>query len=221
VSDRLYPDAALVDPSLTAGLPPAVTAYTGMDALTHAIEAYTNRFAQPFVDTFALEAIRRIGRSLRRAVEEGRDLEARHDLSLASLYGGLCLGAVNTAAVHALAYPLGGTFNVPHGIANALLLPYVMDFNRLSRPDRFAAVARALGAAAEGAGDDEASAAAVEAVRALARDVRVASRLRDVGIPEDAIDDMAAAAMKVTRLLNNNPRPVAVEDAKAIYRAAY
>jgi len=145
VSDHLYASLALVDPELTVGLPPNVTAFTGMDALTHAIEAYTNKFAQPFIDTLALEAIRLIGGHLPRAVQQGRDLAAREAMALGSLYGGLCLGAVNTAAVHALAYPLGGTFNVPHGVANSLLLPYVMRFNLPSQAAKFARIAAALG----------------------------------------------------------------------------
>jgi alcohol dehydrogenase class IV len=221
VSDHLYPDVALVDPELTFSLPAHVTAYTGMDTLTHAIEAYTNRHAQPFVDTFALEAVRLVGRYLRRAVADGADREARYHLSLASLYGGLCLGSVNTAAVHALAYPLGGTFDVPHGIANALLLPYVMRFNLSSCPSRFAAIARALGEDAMDSNDPASAGLGVSAVMRLSKDIRIATRLRDVNIPEGAIRGMAAAAMKVTRLLNNNPRDVTAADAEQIYREAY
>ncbi len=222
VSDRLYANVALVDPRLMVGLPPHITAYTGIDALTHAIEAYTNRFAQPFVDTFALEAIRLIGANLRQAVAHGDDLTARTNMALGSLYGGMCLGPVNTGAVHALAYPLGGTFGVPHGVANSLLLPYVMEFNLPGKPAEFARIAQALGqnrnmepavtAVAE---------SAVTAVIELCADIGIVSRMRELDIPEDAIDGMAEAAMKVTRLLGKNPREVTVEDARAIYRNAY
>lgn len=221
VSDYLYPTAALVDPELMAGLPPSVTAYTGIDALTHCIEAYTNRFAQAFVDTFALEGIRLAGKSLRTAVHRGADLDARSDMALASLYGGLCLGPVNTAAVHALAYPLGGTFDVPHGVANSLLLPYVMEFNLPSHLEKYHHVAVALGEKTAGLSLREAAQKSVSAVAQLSDDVGLVRRLRDLDIPQDAIPEMAENAMKVTRLLNNNPRPLKQADAEAIYRAAW
>ncbi len=121
VSPHLVPDAAFVDPLLTLSVPPAVTAATGLDALTHCIEAYANKFAHPIVDTYALQGIRLISQNLVRAVRHGSDVEARAALALGSLYGGLCLGPVNTAAVHALAYPLGGRFHIAHGLSNAML----------------------------------------------------------------------------------------------------
>jgi alcohol dehydrogenase class IV len=221
VSEKLIPDLALVDPLLSIGLPAHVTAFTGIDALTHAIEAYTNKFAQPFIDTFALEAVRLVGANLRRAVACGEDVSAREKMALASLYGGLCLGPVNTAAVHALAYPLGGTFNVPHGVANALLLPYVMEFNLMADLPKYAAIAAALGERTEGMSLRDAAESSVGAVRRLSSDIRIASRLRDLDIPESAIDGMAEGALKVTRLLGNNPRNVMLADIKSIYRAAY
>jgi alcohol dehydrogenase class IV len=221
VSPHLHAEVALVDPELTLGLPPNVTAFTGMDALTHAIEAYTNKYAHPFIDTLALEAIRLIGGNLRRAVACGDDLEARTAMALGSTYGGMCLGPVNTAAVHALAYPLGGTFSVPHGVANSLLLPYVMQFNLMSDLPKYARVAEAMGEATAGLSRREAAQKAVATVRALAADIGIVSRIRDLDIPEDAIPEMAAAAMKVTRLLNNNPRGMRREDAEQIYRNAY
>jgi alcohol dehydrogenase class IV len=221
VSDHLYPRVALVDPSLTASLPPRVTAYTGVDALTHAIEAYTNKYAHPLVDTFALEAVRLIGVNLRRAVSCGDDSAARTGMSLGSLYGGLCLGSVNTAAVHALAYPLGGMFDLPHGLANSVLLPHVMAYNLVSDLAKHARLAEALGEATGGLSQRAAAARSVEAVSQLCRDVGVTDRLRDLGIPESALADMAPAAMKVTRLLNNNPRVMTEQDALGIYQAAY
>lgn len=215
VSDFLYPETALVDPALAAGLPPRITAYTGMDALTHCIEAYTNRHSQPFVDVLALEGIRRIARGIRIAYRDGSNLEARSDLALGSLYGGLCLGPVNTAAVHALAYPLGGTYNIPHGLANTMMLPHVMAFNRPAVPEKYSRIAELLGAEETGPG------AAVDAVRQLAEDLGMNVQLRDFEIPESAIPVMAEAAMKVTRLMNNNPRPVTAEDCASIYQSAY
>jgi alcohol dehydrogenase class IV len=123
VSPYLIADAAYVDPKLTWSVPAKVTADTGMDALTHCIEAYTNKFAHPTVDIYALQGIRLIAANLEKAVKNGHDVEAREALALGSLYGGLCLGPVNTAAVHALSYPLGGEFHIPHGLSNAILLP--------------------------------------------------------------------------------------------------
>jgi len=221
VSDRLYPKAALIDPELTTSLPAHITAYTGMDALTHSIEAYTNKYSQQFVDTFALESVCLIGKNLRQAVSCGEDIEARYNMSLASLYGGMCLGPVNTAGVHALAYTLGGTFDVPHGIANSLLLPYVMEFNLTGNLEKYANIAVALGEHIEGLSGAEAAERSVKAVVQLSKDIGIISRMRDLNIPEDALDDMAAGAMKVTRLLNNNPREITINDAKQIYKNAY
>lgn len=221
VSDKLYPTVALVDPELTISLPPATTAYTGIDTLTHAIEAYTNKFSQPFVDTFALESIHLVGKYLRRAVNCGKDLEARYNMALASLYGGMCLGSVNTAGVHALAYPLGGTFDIPHGVANSLLLPYVMEFNLISNLEKYANIATALGEKVTGLSLREAAEYSVKAVFQLSKDIGIISKMRELNIPEDTIDDMAKSAMKVTRLLNNNPRKITSDDAKKIYTDAY
>lgn len=221
VSDHLYPAVALVDPVLALGLPPRITAYTGMDALTHCIEAYTNKFAQPFIDVFAEQGIQLIAASLRRAVFQGADLQARTDMAMGSLYGGLCLGAVNTAAVHALAYPLGGTYDIPHGLANTVLLPHVMAFNAPADLVKYARIAELMGEPVEGLSPREAAEASVDAARSMAADLGMDLRLRDFGIPEDAIETMAEAAMKVTRLMNNNPRKVTQADCAAIYRAAW
>jgi alcohol dehydrogenase len=221
VSEYLYPSCALVDPELTLSLPPHITAYTGIDALTHAIEAYTNRYAQPFIDTLALEAIRLIGANLRLAVKEGKNKQARYNMALGSLYGGMCLGSVNTAAVHALAYPLGGMFDVPHGVANSLLLPYVMEMNLESNYTKFASIAAAMGVKVAGLSNEEAARKSIDAVRKISRDTGIISHISELGIPESAIDSMAEGAMKVTRLLNNNPKELSIEDCRQIYRSAY
>ncbi|MDR0440049.1 MAG: iron-containing alcohol dehydrogenase [Candidatus Accumulibacter sp.] len=221
VSEYLYPTAAIVDPALMVSAPPSVTAYTGMDTLTHAIEAYTNRFAVPFVDALALEAICQTGRHLRRAVSCGIDLEARSGMARAATLGGMCLGSVNTAAVHALAYPLGGTFNVPHGLANTVLLPAVMEFNMPANLGKYAAIAEALGEETCGLSRREAALLAIRAVKELSVDVGIPQGMRHLGIPEDAIPKMAEAAMEVTRLMNNNPRAITVKDVQRIYENAY
>lgn len=221
VSPYLYPSVALVDPELAIGLPSRVTAYTGMDALTHAIEAYTNRHAHPFVDTFALEAVRLISGCLRRAVRQGDDIDARTKMALGSLYGGMCLGPVNTAAVHALAYPLGGMFGVPHGVANSLLLPYVMAFNIPGSEPAYARIAGAMGVVADTMSNGDAARAGVAEVKKLAADTGIVTRMRDLDIGHDSIPLMAERAMQVTRLLGNNPRDVTLDDVKAIYEEAY
>lgn len=220
VSEHLYCDLAIVDPRLTVSCPAGITASAGMDALTHAIEIYTNKFSVSIIDGIVLEAIRLIGRHLRKCVDDGTELTAREGMSLAALYGGLGLGPVNTAAVHALAYPLGGTFDIAHGLANSILLPYVMEFNRPACEEKFAKIADALGITGVESISDKAS-TAVEAVISLSRDVGIPKQLRDINIPEDAIPAMATGAMKVTRLLNNNPREMTENDARQIYEKAY
>ncbi len=220
VSPHLVPDAAFVDPLLTLSVPPAVTAATGLDALTHCVEAYANKFAHPIVDTYALQGIRLISANLLRAVRNGADVEARANLALGSLYGGLCLGPVNTAAVHALAYPLGGRFHVAHGVSNAVLLAHVLEFNLPAAPERYAEVAVALGVERNGSTPGTAR-RGVEALVQLSRACRVPQRLSELGVPRDAIPSLARSAMQVTRLLKNNLRPVTEADALRIYEAAY
>ncbi len=220
VSPHLVPDAALVDPLLTLSVPPAVTAATGLDALTHCIEAYANKFAHPVVDVYALRGIRLISAYLLRAVRDGADVEARAHLALGSLYGGLCLGPVNTAAVHALSYPLGGRFHVPHGVSNAVLLAPVLRFNAAAAPERYADVAVALGLERNGSAASTAE-RGIERLARLSRDCRVPQRLSDLKIPREAIPSLASAAMQVTRLLKNNVRPLTEADAVRIYEAAF
>ena len=220
VSPYLIADAAYVDPKLTITVPAKVTADTGMDALTHCIEAYTNKFAHPTVDIYALKGIQLIAANLLRAVKDGNDIEAREALALGSLYGGLCLGPVNTAAVHALSYPLGGEFHIPHGLSNAILLPSVMKFNRPANLQKYAEVAIALGAP-RGKDDDETAQNGVDFIYQLAEAVGIPQKLTDLGIPQSAVNHMAKAAMEVQRLLKNNPREVTEQDARDIYNSLY
>ena len=220
VSPFLIADAAYVDPKLTWTVPAKVTADTGMDALTHCIEAYTNKFAHPSVDIYALQGIRLIAANLERAVKDGKDQEAREALAFGSLYGGLCLGPVNTAAVHALSYPLGGEFHIPHGLSNAILLPSVMKFNMPANVKRHAEVAIALGCE-PGKDDNETALRGVDFIYRLAEAVGIPKKLTDLGIPQTAVDGMAKAAMEVQRLLKNNPREVTELDAKDIYNSLY
>ena len=220
VSPFLVADAAYVDPRLTWTVPPKVTADTGMDALTHCIEAYTNKFAHPAVDIYAREGIRLISAHLKRAVTNPEDKEAREALALGSLYGGLCLGPVNTAAVHALSYPLGGEFHIPHGLSNAILLPSVMRFNLPACPQRYAEVAIACGIV-PGSDEKETALRGVELIGELSAAVGIPQKLSDLHIPQSAVDGMAKAAMQVQRLLKNNPREVTEQDARDIYNSLY
>jgi len=220
ISPLLVPDATYVDPHLMISMPAMITAGTGMDALTHCIEAYANKFAHPAIDVYALSGIRLIHNSLIPAIREPDNLEPREKMAYGSLFGGLCLGPVNTAAVHALSYPLGGRFHVPHGISNTLLLPHVLEFNLPAAPDRYAEIAIALGVTLR-ATPIETAQAGVAALRALAREAGIPMRLSDWNVPESAIEEMARSAMEVTRLLKNNVRQVTYEDAVAIYRSAF
>ncbi|NML15696.1 iron-containing alcohol dehydrogenase [Azohydromonas caseinilytica] len=219
VSARLMPDAVILDPLLTLTLPPAVTASTGMDALTHAIECYCSRKGNPFSDLYALEAIRLIARSIRRAVSDGRDVAAREDMLMGAYWGGVCIATSSTTAVHALAYPLGGKYRMPHGLSNAILLPSVMAFNLVGNEKRFAAMARAMGLDTEGLSDAEAGGAFVEELKRLNADLGVPAHLRGWGIDETHLDGLVEGASKVTRLLDNNPRPMSREDMRALYAA--
>lgn len=220
IGPSLVPDLAIVDPELMRTLPPALTATTGIDALAHCLEAYANLAAHPVVDLHALEGVRLIASHLPRAVADGNDMAARSAVALGSLYGGLCLGPVNTNGVHALAYPLGGEHHLPHGLSIALMLPHVVAFNCSALPERHAALARALGA--PDLGDDRRTAAQLpERLRALLAACRVPMGLERHNIPSAKLPQLAEAGLLVTRLLKNNPRLVSRDDAVAIYQAAF
>jgi alcohol dehydrogenase class IV len=209
ISPFLLPDSCYIDPVLMTGLPPKITAETAMDALSHCIEAYTNKFSHPAVDNYALAGIRLIAGNLEKAYKDGQDLEARSALAWGSLYGGLCLGPVNTAAVHALSYGLGGKYHISHGLANAILLPEVMKFNLDACPEKYKEIAIAMGTttALEG----------IEKIRALSVACGIPQKLSDIGINSEDVENLADLAMKVTRLLVNNPKEVTREDAINIY----
>lgn len=220
VSPYLIADAAYIDPKLTWTVPAKVTAETGMDALTHCIEAYTNKFAHPMIDMFALKGISLIAANLAKAVKNGEDVEAREALAAGSMYGGLCLGPVNTTAVHALSYPLGGEYHISHGLSNAILLPSVMRFNCCANVKKYAEVAVACGVE-RGKDDEETAMRGVEFISNLSHECNIPTTLTEIGIPHSAVAHMAKAAMEVQRLLKNNPREVTENDARAIYESLY
>ncbi|WP_345773609.1 iron-containing alcohol dehydrogenase [Azospirillum oleiclasticum] len=215
-SVHMLADLAVIDPDLTLSVPPALTAATGVDALAHCVEAFTNRKAHPAIDLYALEGARLVGRWLPRAIADGGDRAARAGLSLASLYGGFCLGPVNTTAGHAVAYPLGTRHNVPHGAANALIFPHVLAFNAPAVPERTALVLEALGLPP--ATDP---AAVFEAAHGWCRGLGCEMRLSAYGVPADDFPAMASEAHAIRRLLDNNPRDVGRDDILAMYHAAF
>jgi alcohol dehydrogenase class IV len=216
VSEYLVADAAYIDPGLTMRLPADITAFTGLDALTHCIEAYTNKFAHPLIDVYALEGVRLISKHIATAIQHEDNLVAREALSLGSMLGGLCLGPVNTAAVHALAYPLGGEFHLAHGLSNAILLAEVFAFNAQATPERHAEVAIALGCSAAPSPMETALRGA-ERLRALADSCGVQRDLAAYGVAREQVPSMAQSASKVTRLLKNNPRDLTVQMIQEIY----
>jgi alcohol dehydrogenase class IV len=221
VSATLFPEVAIVDPKLTVGLPPSVTAFTGMDALTHAIEAYYSINATDLSDLLAFRAMELLSKNIRMAFAHGENLAARSNMMEGSLLAGIAFANAGVGAVHAFAYPLGGEFHLAHGLTNTLMLPYLMRYNILGCPNKFAQMATAFGEKVEGLSELDAAEMAVKFVERLSNDIRVPRRLRDVGIPEKSIPGLAEAAMKVTRLLANNPRKMTLEDAIAIYKSAY
>ncbi len=220
VSPYILPRLAIVDPLLAVTMPPSVTSSSGIDALTHAVESYTSNNANILTDLFAREAMILIGRSLRTAVANGNNVEARYDMSIGSLYAGISLANAGVTAVHALAYPLGGTFNVAHGIANGLLLPYVMEFNVLGNIPKFAQIAQFLGEKVDHLPLLEQAYQSARAVKALYRDLKIPQSLTELKVPKEGIPTMAKAAMNVTRLMGNNPRAMTVQDVERIYEKA-
>ena len=223
-SPIILPDIAILDPELTLGLPPAITAATGIDAMVHAIEAYASKNANnnPLSKMLAREALRLIGANLEKAVHDGRDMAARSAMLLGSMLAGQAFANSPVAAVHALAYPIGGTFHVPHGLSNALVLPHVLRFNAPEAAHLYAEIACDVFPHLSGEqGTQSLCAAFIEELAALSKRLGMKTRLREVGIGEEHLPKLAAAAMKQQRLLVNNPRAVAESDALAIYRAAW
>ncbi|NBZ86315.1 iron-containing alcohol dehydrogenase [Stagnihabitans tardus] len=208
----LMADMVALDPDLTMGVPPAVTAATGIDAMAHCVEAFTNRKAHPLIDNYARLGFGLVARYLPRAVQDGSDAEARAALLLAAYYGGICLGPVNTAAGHALAYPLGTRLKLAHGLANAVIFPHVLAFNQPAAPDKTAEIARALGLS----GRDLLAEAS-----AWCAGLGVEMRLSRLGASRDHLAPWAAEAHAIRRLMDNNPRDMSVAEVQAIYEAAF
>ena len=220
VSPYLFPAVAVLDPELTVGLPPHVTAATGLDALIHAMEAFTSRNAGSMSDLLAREAMRLIWRNLRTAYANGEDLAARAAMLEGSLLAGMAFANAGVTAVHAFAYPIGAEFHIPHGVANSIMLPPVMEFNMIGNLEKFAQIAECFGEPVRGLNRRSQAARAAQAVRTLVEDLGVPRTLREFGVTDAHIPALAQGVMKVTRLLANNPRRVTLADAEAIYRQA-
>ena len=220
VAPQLYADLALLDASLTLGLPPAVTAATGIDAMVHAIEAYTSRLQKnPLSDMLATQALSLLSANLVTACRDGQNMAARQAMLLGAMLAGQAFSNAPVAAVHALAYPIGGLFHVPHGLSNALVLPHVLRFNLSHAAPLYAQLAAVLQPGITGS--DEARAhALIDAMQDIALATGIARTLREAGIAASDLDRLADEAMLQTRLLGNNPRSVTRSDARAIYAAA-
>ncbi|MCW5711379.1 iron-containing alcohol dehydrogenase [Shinella sp.] len=215
-SPHLIADFAVLDPELTYSVPPAVTAATGVDAMAHCVEAFTNRRAHPMIDGFARMGFRLVGKYLARAVRDGADTEAREGMMLASYYGGICLGPVNTAAGHAIAYPLGTRLRLPHGLANAIVFPHVLAFNRQVTAAKTAEVAMALGL-----GEDLTTQGLLAAAHGFCRGLGIEMSLAAHGATADDLLLYASEAHANRRLMDNNPIDMSVEDVLGVYRAAF
>lgn len=221
VSPQLIPDWAILDAELTVGLPAHVTAATGIDAMVHAIEAYTSKHKRNIVsDTLARQALALLGGAIHTACTNGQDRDARSDMLLGSMLAGMAFTNAPVAAVHALAYPLGGHFHVPHGLSNALVLPYVMDFNMSEALDQYAEIGPIIFPKLAGKSASDIGAGMVEGFKAMGPELGMQSKLSDVGVNHNHLPMLAEDAMKQTRLLVNNPREMTYEAALDIYTQA-
>ncbi|EGG92917.1 Alcohol dehydrogenase [gamma proteobacterium IMCC1989] len=222
VATQLYPDVALLDAELTVGLPPHITAATGVDAMVHAIEAYTSaRLKNPYADMLAKQALTLLSENIMTATHDGKNVEARQAMLLGACLAGQAFANAPVAAVHALAYPLGGHYHIPHGLSNSLVLPYVMRFNAVEAKTLYAELAPfIMGHAVEG-DDDTVTNALITHIEKLIVDLGLPNTLKDMKVPEADLPKLASDAMKQERLLMNNPRPVSEADALAIYQAAF
>ena len=216
---RVTPNVAINDPLLMAGMPPSLTAATGMDALTHAVEAYVSTIATPVTDACALKAMELISKNLRAAVANGGDMAARDQMAYAEYLAGMAFNNASLGHVHAMAHQLGGFYDLPHGVCNAILLPAVQQFNLISKVDRFVDIAKAMGEVTDGLSKREAAELALKAIKTLSRDVGIPAGLTELGVKEKDIKTMAENAQKDACGFTN-PRCPSLDDVINIYKAA-
>ena len=216
---RVTPNVAINDPLLMAGMPPTLTAATGMDALTHAVEAYVSIIATPVTDACALMAIELIAKNLRAAVANGADMVARDNMAYAEYLAGMAFNNASLGHVHAMAHQLGGFYDLPHGVCNAILLPHVEAFNLIAKVDRFVDIAKAMGENVAGLSPRAAADKALEAIKKLSADVGIPSGLAQLGVKEKDLKTMAENAQKDACGLTN-PRCPTLDDVIQIYKWA-
>jgi alcohol dehydrogenase len=216
---RVTPNIAINDPVLMSGMPPELTAATGMDALTHAIEAYVSTIATPVTDACALKAIELIAKFLRPAVANGNDMEARDNMAYAEYLAGMAFNNASLGYVHAMAHQLGGFYNLPHGVCNAILLPHVESFNLIAKLERFSDIAVSMGENVNGLSNREAAQVAIDAIQTLSADVGIPSGLAELGVKTKDLKIMAENAMKDACGLTN-PRVPTLDNVIDIYKSA-
>lgn len=217
VHPYFLPYKVLLDPELTRSLPRSVTAATGLDAFCHCIETYISRKTNPFARLFGLKGMELVSKYLRRAYADGNDMEAREGMLLAAFYGGVAITASSTVAVHALSYPLGGSYRIPHGISNAILLPFVMRYNMDAITDCIPEIAAAMGISGEGLTVDALGEKVIDEIFALCRDVNIPDSLKSFGVPEADLEFLTVSASEVHRLLDQNPKDMSLDDIRSIY----
>lgn len=217
VNEYMIPDYVILDVSVTCGLPPALTASTGVDALCHAVESYISIISNPFCEMFSLKAVELICRSIEKAYKNGNDMAAREDMQLGSFYAGLCLTTSSTVAVHALSYPLGGKYHIPHGVSNAILLPYVMEANLECCREQFTVLAPYMIPDVEKSPKEEWPQMVVDYLYDLMKRLDIPDSLIGFGVQPEDLDYLTDNAVKVERLLLKNPKKLSKEEIKNIY----
>jgi alcohol dehydrogenase len=221
VSEHMFASVALLDPELTIGLPPHITAMTGMDALVHATESYTGVRATVFTDTLNLQAIRMVAANLRKAYANGDNREARENMLYASCLAGMAFSNTQNGLAHALALAIGGKFHLPHGLLTAFIIPWVMEYNLLAIPEKFFTIARAFGENTDGLPEIEAARLSVKAVKSLLDDLGISYKLSTYNVPREEIPNLAKAALGSVRLISNNPRKVTEKEVIKLLEANY
>ncbi|NLZ75201.1 MAG: iron-containing alcohol dehydrogenase [Erysipelotrichia bacterium] len=217
VHNYFLPTDVILDPLMTRSLPKSVTAATGLDAFCHCIETYISKKTNPFARLFGLEGIKLISKYLRRAYDNPNDMEAREKMAIAAFYGGVAITSSSTVAIHALSYPLGGTYHIAHGISNAILLPYVMEYNMDAIEDSIPDLCSAMGLDTEGLNIKEKGELLVKEIFALCRYVNIPESVIQYGVKPEDLDRLAISASEVRRLLDQNPKEMSIQDIKSIY----
>ncbi|MDD2634984.1 MAG: iron-containing alcohol dehydrogenase [Bacteroidales bacterium] len=220
VSPKLYADVAILDPKITLSLPPDITAFSGLDAIIHALEALTSRLANPLTDILALEALKILYNNIAEAFSNGQNINARTQMLYGSMLAGKAFANSSVGAIHAFAYPIGAEYNIPHGLANSIMLIPVLRFNLSAAPDKYAKAAKAIGIDIVGITNRTASELLLAKLDKLVDDLRISRFLRFYGVSKSDIPRLSQKVIKISRLLNNNPKKITVKDAESLYLEA-